>query len=226
MTPLSQWPASERPRERLLSLGPEGMTETELLALVLGCSSSGSGGVLETARRLLHHMDGLAGLTNCGPGELMKIPGIGVARASALCATVELSRRLAASPLLRGAPIRDAEDVYKIVRGHLSGRGQEIFLALALDARHRVLVLREVARGSATGVEVHPREVFAPAVREGGAAVLVAHNHPSGDPEPSDEDAALTVRLGRAGEVLGIPLLDHIVVGTGSYVSLAERGVI
>ena len=210
----------------MMSLGPEGMTEAELLALVLGSSSRGSGGVMETARRLLFHLDGLKGLANSGPGELMQVPGIGVARASALCATVELSKRLAANPLRRGAPIRCADDAYQLVRSHLARRGQELFLALALDARHRVLALRQVAQGSATGVEVHPREVFAPAVREGGVAVLVAHNHPSGDPEPSEEDTSLTVRLKRAGDVLGIPLLDHIVVGAGRYISLAERGLI
>jgi len=210
----------------MLSLGPEGMTEAELLALVLGSSSRGSGGVLETARLLLNHLDGLQGLANCGVGELMQVPGIGQARASALCAVVELSRRLGGSSVRRGTPIRCAEDAYLLVRSRLARRRQELFVALVLDARHRVLALRQVARGSATGVEVHPREVFGPAVREGAAALLVAHNHPSGDPEPSDEDAALTVRLGRAGELLGIPLLDHLVVGEGVYTSLAERGVI
>ena len=209
-----------------MSLGPEGMTEAELLALILGCSTHGSGGVLETARRLLRHLDGLKGLSNCGVGELMQVPGIGQARASALCAVVELSRRLGGSTVRRGTPVRCAEDAYLLVRSHLTRRRQELFISLALDARHRVLALRQVARGSATGVEVHPREVFGPAVREGAVAVLVAHNHPSGDAEPSDEDAALTVRLGRAGDLLGIPLLDHLVVGAGGYTSLAERGVI
>ncbi len=181
--------------------------------------------MLETARAVLESLGGLEGLAGSGPGELMRVPGIGRAKACALCAVAELARRLGGSSLRRGDPIRCAEDAYLRVRAHLVLLRQEVFVALALDARHRVLALRRVAQGSATCVEVHPREVFGPAVREGGAAVIVAHNHPSGDPEPSSEDTALTARLVRAGELLGIPLLDHLVVGASSFVSLAERGI-
>ena len=224
MSELDHWPAAERPRERILCSGPEVMTDSELLALVLGSSSRGSGGVLQTARRVLVDLGGLEGLGNCGPGELMQVPGIGEARASALCAATELARRLGSSALLRGDAIRCAEDAYLRVRSRLSMLRQEVFIALALDGRHRVLALRRVAQGSATCVEVHPREVFGPAVRAGAAAAIVAHNHPSGDPEPSGEDLDLTLRLQRAGDLMGIPLLDHLVVGAGGYVSLAERG--
>ena len=223
-TPKKSWPASERPRERLLGLGPGGMTDAELLALVLGTSTRGSGGVLQTSCDLISRFNGLDGLVRCQPGELMQVPGIGVARACAVTAVGELARRVEGRHLRRGDPIRCAEDAFRRVKASLSLLTQEVFVVLGLDAKHRVLGLRQVAQGSATSVEVHPREVFAPLVREGAAAAIVAHNHPSGDPEPSAEDRALTRRLAGAGVLLGIPVLDHLVVGGGEWVSLADRG--
>ncbi len=154
----------------------------------------------------------------------MQVPGIGEARACAVTAVMELARRVQGRHLRRGDPIRCAEDAYRRVKASLSLLTQEVFVVLALDAKHRALGLRQVDQGSATSVEVHPREVFAPLVREGAAAAIVAHNHPSGDPEPSAEDRALTRRLVGAGVLLGIPVLDHLVVGGGGWVSLAERG--
>ena len=221
-----KWPASERPRERLLGQGPAGMTDAELLALVLGTTSRGAGGVLGTSRTLITRFHGLDGLGRCQPGELMSVPGIGEARACAVTAVMELARRVDGRCLQRGDPIQCAEDAYRRVKASLSLLSQEVFSVLALDGRHRVLGLRQVAQGSATSVEVHPREVFGPLIREGAAAAIVAHNHPSGDPEPSDEDRVLTCRLGQAGELLGIPVLDHLVVGAGGYVSMAERGLL
>jgi DNA repair protein RadC len=226
MTPMIQWPAHERPRERLLSGGGEGMTEAELLALVLGTSSRGSGGVLETSRDLLSRFDGLAGLARCRPGELTRVPGIGEARACAVVAVMELARRLRGRQLRRGDPIACADDAYQRVKPRLAMLSQEVFLVLALDARHRVLSMGQVAKGSATSVEVHPREVFAVLVREGAAAGIVAHNHPSGDPRHSEQDRCLTRRLSQAGELMGIPLLDHIIVGDRGYVSMAEKGLL
>lgn len=217
-------PASERPRERLLAAGPQGMSDAELLALVLGSSSRGAGGVLSTARELLCRFGGLSGVSGCTAGELIQVPGIGEARACALAAALELGRRLQGGLLRRGEAIRCARDAYQRLRGRLSHLSQEVFYVLALDARHRVLALKQVAQGSATSVEVHPREVYRLLVREGAAAAIAVHNHPSGDPEPSEDDRGLTLRLKQAGELLGIPLLDHLVVGEGCYVSMAERG--
>ncbi len=210
----------------MLDQGPEVLTDAELLSLVVGASSRGSGGVLQTCRQLLIHFGGLEGLGRCGPGELMQIPGIGRARACAIVAIHTLARRLQQSaPLVRGDPIGCAEDVYRRLKSRLTCLNQEVFLVLALDAKHRVQVIRQVAQGSVTAVEVHPREVFGPLVREAAAAVIVVHNHPSGDPEPSTHDTILTQRLKQAGDIMGIPLLDHVIVGAGGYVSFAERGV-
>jgi DNA repair protein RadC len=202
------------------------MTDAELLALVLGTSSRGSGGVLQTCRELLIHFGGLGGLGRSLPRELMQIDGIGQARACAIAATVELGRRLESCTIQRGEPITCARDVYRRLKPRLVHREEELFLVLALDAKHRVLSVRQVAQGSATSVDVQPREVFISLLRETAIALIAAHNHPSGDPEPSCHDIELTRRLKQAGELLGLPLLDHVVVGAGKYVSLAERGLV
>lgn len=226
MASVSEWPAPERPRERLLARGPAELTDAELLALVVGASCRGSGGAVETCRHLLARFEGLPGLGRSQPGELMQTRGIGTARACALTASLELARRLEGAASLRGDPIGCAEDVVRRLRPRLAGVHQETFWVLALDAKHRLLATRQVAQGSVTSVEVHPREVFQGPVRESAAAVIVAHNHPSGDPEPSREDERLTLRLLQAGEILGIPLLDHVIVAGRSFVSLAARGLL
>jgi DNA repair protein RadC len=226
MIPMREWPLGERPRERLLAVGPEGLAEAELLALVLGSSSRDCGGVVEVARALLARFGGLDGLARARAGELMQLPGIGAARACAVAGALELGRRLDGAAVRRGDPMSCAADVHRALRWRLALLEHETFWVIALDAKHRALALRQVAQGSATSVEVHPREVFGVAVREAAASVIVAHNHPSGDPEPSAEDRELTLRLRRASEILGIPLLDHIVIAAGGYVSLASRGVI
>lgn len=220
MTPIRRWPASERPRERLLAGGPAGLSDGELLTLLLGSGS------FEAARGLLAELGGLRGVARARPGELMRLPGIGEARACALSAAVELGRRLDGAALLRGDPIGSAEDVHRTLRWRLAACDQETFWVIALDARHRVLALRQVAQGGLTSVEVHPRQVFELALREGAAAIVVAHNHPSGDPEPSAQDRELTARLRQGSELLGIRLLDHLVVASGGYVSLAARGLL
>lgn len=220
------WPAYERPRERLLTEGAQRLSDTELLALVVGSSARGSGGVLHTCRRLLDRFGGLHGMSHCGVGELMAESGIGRARACALVAMFELGRRQVGRPALRGDPLTRSEQVYQRLRGRIGSLSQEVFIVLALDARNRLLSLWQVSQGTGVSVEVHPREVFAPLLREAATAAIVAHNHPSGDPSPSDDDREITARLAHAGKLLGIPLLDHIIVGGDGYVSLAERGLI
>lgn len=224
--PLKLWPIREQPRHRLQLQGSEVLTDAELLALVVGASGRGSGGVLETCRGLLARFGGLEALGRCRPRELMQVPGIGLARACALAAVIELARRIQSGPPDPAGIIRCSSDVYRWIKPRLTLLDHELFLALALDGKNRVQAVHQVARGSTTSVEVHPREVFGPCVREAAAAVIVAHNHPSGDPDPSADDRQLTERLKQAGEVLGIPLLDHLVVGRQRYVSFADRGLI
>jgi len=212
---------ADRPRERLLHLGATRLTEAQLIALILG-----PGRAAAAAEEILARFGGLAGLLPCHARELMGVPGVGVARACALVAAVELGRRLEAWPAENTAALSSSARAYRLIKGRLDRLKHEIFIVLALDAQNRLIAERQVAQGSATSVEVHPREVFSPLIREGAAATIVAHNHPSGDPEPSADDHLLTRRLTDAGLLLGIPLLDHLVVGHGRYVSFADRGLL
>ena len=200
--------------------GGEPLSTEELIALVLGTGRRGHSAV-EVARALLGHAGGLNNLSRASPRELEAVPGVGLARASRLVAAFHLGRRALAKP--GEAPVMlQAADVFRYLRPRLGGMVQEVFCVLALDARNNLIAEIEVARGTLTAVEVHPREVFRPLVRQAAAAAVVAHNHPSGDPRPSEEDLELTARLRRAGDLLGIPILDHVVIGAEGYVSLAE----
>ncbi|HUR27801.1 MAG TPA: DNA repair protein RadC, partial [Planctomycetota bacterium] len=153
--------------------------------------------------------------------ELLQIPWRAALR---LACAFELGRRTANTTRSSRAPIRTPRDAFELVHGALHGRERETVVALYLDGRHRLLQLHEVSVGTATASLIHPREVFGPALRAGACAIVVAHNHPSGDPEPSAEDRGVTERLFAAGELVGVPLLDHLVVGGGTFVSLRGRG--
>jgi DNA repair protein RadC len=174
------------------------------------------------AGRLLREVGSLAELARADPHDLIRCRGVGRAQAARIAGIFALSRRLArASPAGR-CRFASARDVHALVGPELRGFPQERFLVLCLDARHGLLRLQPVSLGTARAALVHPRDVFAPAVRAGAVGVVVVHNHPSGDPRPSPEDLALTERLRQAGELLGIEVLDHVIVGEGNFVSLAE----
>jgi DNA repair protein RadC len=215
---------SESPRRRLLTRGPGALADAELLALLVGLGRLGDGrAAVATCKSMLQRLGGLHVLWRASPQELLRVEGVGAARACALSALVELSRRgfsgCSDEPLLS-----DSERAFRFVAPYLLGREQELFFAIGLDARNRPIHLCEVAKGSATAVDVHPREVFAPLIRERAVSAIVAHNHPSGDASPSVADELLTQRLSQAGELLGVPLLDHLIVARGGYRSLAELG--
>ncbi|MEZ4364994.1 MAG: DNA repair protein RadC [Kofleriaceae bacterium] len=213
--------AADRPRERLWDRGPGQVLDHELVALVLGTGTRGrpATGVAAT---LLHDVGGLAALSRALPPELVRTAGVGAARAARLAAAFELGRRVLDRAAASPPTISSARDVHARVRARFAGLLQEVFVAVAVDARSGVLAELEIARGQLTGVEVHPREVFRPLIRLGAAAVVVVHNHPSGDPTPSPEDVLLTRRLREVGELVGIPVLDHLVVAGPRYQSLAE----
>ena len=210
----------DRPRERFLAAGAPGVSTDELVALILGTGARGRSAV-QVARELLAEVGGVVGLSRAAPRELQAVAGIGAARAARLAAAFHLGRR-ASEARERGTPVTSAHDVYRRLRDRLAGLSQEVFLVLALDCRNGVLDEIEVARGSLTAVAVHPREVFRPLIRQAAAAAVVVHNHPSGDPTPSVEDVMLTRRLRSIGELIGIPLVDHVVIGDTSYASIAE----
>jgi len=215
-------PASERPRERLTRLGAEALSEQELLACILGRGVAGES-VLVGARRLLAAFGTVRGVAEASVEQLAQVHGIGPAKAIQLKASAELARRIAVTPPPRTA-IDTAEKAAALLRPHLVDKQKEHFIALLLDNRHQLIRLSPIAIGSLSATLVHPREIFKEAIAASAAAVIVAHNHPSGDPTPSQQDVQLTQRLVEAGRLLGIEILDHLIIGAADVVSLRARG--
>jgi DNA repair protein RadC len=220
---IAQWPEAERPRERLLVRGATALTDAQLLAILLRVGRRRSSAV-DVGRDILHRVGGISGLAHCGLDELCAVPGVGHAKAAQLKAALELGKRALASPLSTGTRIGSSRDLFNHFHSTLRDLRHEIFKVVLLDAKHALLREATVSEGSLTLSIVHPREVFLLAVKESAAAVIFLHNHPSGDPTPSQEDRVLTARLVSAGEVLGIRVLDHVVIGDGRYVSFADEG--
>jgi DNA repair protein RadC len=221
---IKEWPPGERPRERLLAEGAGALSDAELLAIVLRSGSAATGETaLDLARRLLAG-GGLVDLAGRGAAELAGLPGVGSARGAQVAAACELARRIARSRAARKR-IGGPRDAYALLDARLGGLDRERFEVLLLDTKHRVLGVEMVSLGGLDSAPVHPREVFKPAIRRGAAAVIVGHNHPSGDPAPSPDDVEMTRRLVGSGELLGIPVLDHIIVGERRFCSLRAEGV-
>lgn len=213
----------DRPRERLDALGSSALSDAELIALLLRTGNRGSS-ALAVATDLLDRHGGLQGLSRVSGRELGQSQGIGPAKSASLRAALEIGRRLAGRRLRAGAVIRSPSDVYHHFHPSLRDARQEQFLVILLDARHRVLRSELISQGTLTASLVHPREVFRPALRDAAAALVLVHNHPSGDPTPSAEDREVTARLASAGEILGVRVLDHIVVAERGFCSLREQG--
>ena len=222
---LKDIPASARPREKLLAHGPASLADAELIALLLRTGLPGSS-VLQLADRMLDEFGGLAGLLRAEPAQLERIKGIGPAKRAEIAAVLELARRamhgeLAARPVF-DSPIR----VKEYLKLQLGGRDHEVFAVLFLDAQSRLVRLEEMFRGTLTQTSVYPREVVKRALELGAAAVILAHNHPSGAAEPSRADEYLTQTLKSALALVDVRVLDHFVVGQGVVVSFAERGLL
>jgi DNA repair protein RadC len=218
-------PLGERPRERLLKLGSEALSAQEIPAVILGRGTRGES-VMMTSQKLLSRFGNLKGIANASVEELIQTTGIGPAKAAQIKAALELSRRLEADASEKPKRIlKSPEDVAAEVNSQLKGKKKEHFLVLCLDTRNRLIDRKLVSMGSLDTSIVHPREVFKEAISSCAASVVFAHNHPSGDPEPSKEDVELTRRLVRAGEILGIDVLDHIIICDKSFVSLKARNL-
>ena len=220
---ITDWPMTERPRERLLAKGPAALSDGHLLAILLRTGRRDSSAV-QVAMELLHRLGGVAGLAQCGVEELCAIAGIGPAKAAQLQAALELGKRAMAQPLSTGTRLSCSGDLFKHFHPALRHLKHELFKVILLDAKNTVLKETTVSEGSLTLSIVHPREVFTLAVRESAAGIIFLHNHPSGDPSPSLEDRQLTDRLVAVGKLLGIRVLDHVIVGDGRYVSFADEG--
>ena len=217
------WPKGERPRERLLEDGPEALTDAQLLAIVLRVGRHRMSAV-DVGMDLLNRLGGLQGLANRSVRELRAVPGIGPAKVAQIKAAIELGKRALSAPLTSGTVITHSQTVFDHYYPLLRDLRRELFKVILLDAKHAVIREKTVSEGTLTSSLVHPREVFNEAVRESAAAVIFLHNHPSGDPKPSNEDRALTARLQEAGDILGVQVLDHVIIGDGRYVSFADEG--
>ena len=218
-------PLSERPRERLLKLGSEALSAQEVLALILGRGIRGES-VMVTSHKLLIRFGNLKNVANASVEELTQTKGIGPAKAAQIKAALEFGKRLEAEAGEKPRPVlKSPEDVAAVVRSELKGKKKEHFLVLCLDTRNRLIDRKLVSMGSLDTSIVHPREVFKEAVSACAASVIFAHNHPSGDPEPSKEDVELTKRLAKAGEIMGIAVLDHIIVCENTHLSLKARNL-
>jgi DNA repair protein RadC len=197
--PIKTWPEDERPRERLIKHGPSALSDAQLLAIVLRSGDAGAKmSAVDLARTLLGHFGGFRALDRASVSELCEVKGIGPAKATEVMAALEIGKRFA------------REGVFKCV---------------LLDGKNRMMKDVTISEGSLSTSVVHPREVFNPAVRESAAAVLFVHNHPSGDPTPSEEDVEVTKQLVEAGKILGIRVLDHVIIGDGRSVSFVELGM-
>jgi len=214
-------PYSERPRERLLNLGIEALAAQEILALILGSGVKGES-VMVTAQRLLIEFGNLKGIAEASVEELTQLKGIGPAKAAQLKAAFELGKRME-SPTARKGRIRNPEDAVAQIRSKLKGKKKEHFWVILLDTRNQVIKEVESSVGSLNASIVHPREVFKEAISASAASVILVHNHPSGDPQPSEEDMKLTKRLAEAGTLMGIEVLDHIILGDKEYISLKNK---
>lgn len=223
MDMIKGWPETERPRERLLTDGAQSLSDGELLAITirLGCAGVSAVGL---ARQLLLDHSGLDGLRRCSAAELSASRGIGPTKAAQILAALELGRRSCASVPSGNVLLRTAEDVFAHLGPSARLLRHEVFWVLLLDPKHGLLHTRKVAQGDVGEGTVHPRQVFVPAMREFAHSVILVHNHPSGDPRPSLADRLLTRRLVQAGRVVGVPVLDHVIVGFDDYFSFSEAG--
>lgn len=215
---------SDRPRERLASLGPQALSNAELIAILLRVGVPGENAV-QVGQRLLQKFGGISGIHRAPFADLISQHGIGEAKAAQLKAAIELGRRLTLESPDERPTINSPADAAALVMYEMSALEQEHLRVMLLDRRNRVLDVGELYRGSTSSAQVRVGEVFREAIRKNASALIVIHNHPSGDPTPSPDDVALTRAIVQAGKMIDVDVLDHLVIGQGRWVSLKERGL-
>jgi DNA repair protein RadC len=223
---IRELPRSERPRERLVDLGATSLSSVELLAILLGTGGAGRSAV-QVGQAILSEAGGaLRWIARQPVAALTTVPGVGMARAVTIHASLELGRRMAIEGRQEGAPVRSPRDVVDYYAARMEDLPVEEFHVAVLDAQHRLERDITVTRGILNSSLVHPREVFREAIAERAAAIILVHNHPSGDPTPSADDRSVTEQLVAAGRLLDIPVHDHVIIGRGRYTSFAEAGLL
>ncbi len=224
---IKAWPEDERPREKMLKQGASSLSDAELLALVIRTGDPVTKqSAVDIGRQLLLDFGSLRALAAATVAEICRTRGNGPAKATAIKAALEMGARLNTDRLANGERFTSPEQVYRHFHYSFRDRRKEYFITLLLDGKNRIIREVRISEGSLNQSIVHPREVFSPAVRDSAAAIILVHNHPSGDPTPSREDREITRRLKEAGELMGVAVLDHIIIGDGDFVSFSARGML
>jgi DNA repair protein RadC len=218
-------PRQERPRERLQKFGPEALSAQELLALVIGRGIPKKS-VMNIAQELLAKFGNIKAISQATIEELSQIKGIGLAKAAQIKASFELGKREDLEPELKNFDIKNPESVVKAIRATIRDKAKEHFKLILLNPRNKIIGISTISVGTLNASLVHPREVFKDAIMHSAASVVLAHNHPSGDPEPSEDDLKITKKLVESGKILGIEVIDHIIVARNGFKSFKEEGLI
>lgn len=222
---ISDIPKNERPQEKLIRQGSSALSNHELLALILRTGTSNEN-VLGLSMRILQELDGINGLLNTSPEELMKIKGIKEVKATQIMALCELFKRFRSFKAGEEIRISDPKSAAMIVMNEIAHLKQEVLMLMMLNTKNAIISIKEVFKGSLNSSIVHPREIFLEAIKKSAASIIICHNHPSGDPTPSKEDVNITLRVKECGKIVGIDLLDHIIIGGQKFISLKEQGII
>lgn len=218
-------PEEERPVEKAMKYGIKALSNAELIAMIIHTGTREKSAI-RLAEEILSSLDeGVKGLGTCSPQELMNINGIGSSKACTLCAVVELGNRVSKAVYDKKSFIEGADDAANLLMEELRYEKKEHFKTILINTKGQIITVDNVSTGELSSTIVHPREVFSQAIRRSAAAVIFAHNHPSGDPTPSSQDIATTKRLVEAGKLLGIKVLDHIIIGDGTFVSIRSKGL-
>lgn len=224
-TSIKKWPVDDRPREKLLLHGPAALSDAELLALIIG-SGSGKVTAVDLAKRLIAEHQSLSELSKLSSDELARNRGLGKARSAEIVAAFEIGRRLARARKIEKTQVNSPEDVAAFMQPHLAHLKREVFEVLLLNSANVIQKQVRISEGNLNTSIVHPREVYKAAIDGLAASIILVHNHPSGNPDPSNEDKMITRQLVETGKIIGIPVYDHVIIAGSSYTSFAERGLL
>jgi len=222
---IKELPIEDRPREKLITFGEAKLSNSELIAILIGSGTKGRTAI-ELAQDILYQTDGLLGLADQSVVELIKKKGIGQSKASRLKAAFELGKRLTEFAPAKKSVLRSPVHAVDYMKSRLKLKKQEVFLVIMLDVKSQVIKVEEISRGGLAKSIVHPREVFKTAIRASAAGIILGHNHPSGNPTASPEDINITNKLIEAGNIIGIKVIDHLIIGDCNYISMREEGLI
>ncbi len=224
-TKITEWPEDERPRERLIKFGADKLSDAEILAILLRVGNKETTAI-DLARHILKEFGGFQGIDARSVSELCQVHGIGIAKAAQIKAALELGKRLFLEDVRIKDKVESSDDVYQIVNPHIQNLGREIFKILLLTSRNKIILEKIIFEGSLTESLVSPREIIKEAINHSAASIVFVHNHPSGNPEPSEQDKRVTTQLKNACQVVGINVLDHLIIGKKSFFSFADAGLL